>query len=74
MMTDSSSDDDDQSNSNKGPMVMAVMWALTSIALTLVAARLCIRTRILRNLGADDWLIALAMVHESLFTQDYGKF
>lgn len=42
--------------------MMAVMWTLTSIALILVAARLCVRTRILRNLGDDDWLIALAMV------------
>ncbi|KAJ5614881.1 hypothetical protein N7528_008535 [Penicillium herquei] len=64
-MTDSSSDG--QLTANKGPMMMAVMWALTSVALILVAARLCVRTRILRNLGADDWLIALAMFFGVIF-------
>lgn len=46
----------------KGPAMMAVMWTLTTVATFLVVARLCVRQRLLRNFGLDDWLIGVSMV------------
>ncbi|GFN15408.1 PAXNEB family protein [Aspergillus tubingensis] len=46
----------------KGPRILAVFWAMTSLAILAVAARLFIRIKVLRNPGADDWLIAASMV------------
>ncbi|GKZ23988.1 hypothetical protein AbraIFM66951_010241 [Aspergillus brasiliensis] len=45
----------------KGPRILAVFWAMTSLAILAVAARLFIRIKVLRNPGADDWLIAASM-------------
>lgn len=47
---------------NKGPEMMAVMWSMTTLAMLLVIARLCVRQRMLRNFGFDDWLIGASMV------------
>lgn len=47
---------------DKGPTILAVMWSLAVLALVLVVARLCVRQRMLRNFGLDDWLIAISMV------------
>ncbi|PWY79170.1 integral membrane protein [Aspergillus heteromorphus CBS 117.55] len=47
---------------DKGPLIMAVMWSLTGITTALVIARMYIRSRLLHNLGADDWLIAGSMI------------
>lgn len=47
---------------NKGPKIMAVMWSMTTLATFLVIARLCVRQRMLRNFGFDDWLIGASMV------------
>lgn len=47
---------------NKGPEMMAVMWSMTTLATLLVIARLCVRQRMLRNFGFDDWLIGASMV------------
>lgn len=47
---------------DKGPEMMAVMWTMTALATLLVIARLCIRQRMLRNFGFDDWLIGASMV------------
>lgn len=47
---------------NKGPQIMAVMWSMTTLATFLVIARLCVRQRMLRNFGFDDWLIGASMV------------
>ncbi|OJI87158.1 hypothetical protein ASPTUDRAFT_40295, partial [Aspergillus tubingensis CBS 134.48] len=65
----------------KGPRILAVFWAMTSLAILAVAARLFIRIKVLRNPGADDWLIAASMVfsisHSVVTTVDvalgYGK-
>lgn len=46
----------------KGPRILAVFWTMTSLAILAVAARLFIRIKVLRNPGADDWLIATSMV------------
>lgn len=47
---------------DKGPMVLAVCIALTTVATIFVAARLYVRCRILSMMGLDDWLIILSMV------------
>ncbi|KAJ5603288.1 hypothetical protein N7537_006244 [Penicillium hordei] len=47
---------------NKGPKMMAVMWSMTTLATFLVIARLCVRQRMLRNFGFDDWLIGASMI------------
>ncbi|KAJ5161242.1 hypothetical protein N7492_006634 [Penicillium capsulatum] len=51
----------------KGPTMMAVMWSLTTIATFLVVARLCVRQRLLRNFGLDDWLIGVSMIFGLIF-------
>lgn len=50
---------------NKGPVLLAVMWALTGLATVLVWARLFIRLKIVRAFGLDDRLIAISMVSSS---------
>ncbi|KAL4887926.1 hypothetical protein BDV59DRAFT_196874 [Aspergillus ambiguus] len=52
----------------KGPHILAVFWVLTSITLVVVLARLFIRLRVLRNPGADDWLIAASMIVGMAYT------
>ncbi|RYN92430.1 hypothetical protein AA0120_g4874 [Alternaria tenuissima] len=47
---------------DKGPMVLAVCIALTTVATIFVAARLYVRCRILSMMGLDDWLIILSMM------------
>ncbi|KAF5865530.1 hypothetical protein ETB97_003374 [Aspergillus alliaceus] len=47
---------------DKGPMLMGVMWSLSSLATVIVIARIFIRQVVLRNLGLDDWLIGIAMI------------
>lgn len=51
---------------DKGPIILIVMWALTSIALILVIARVYTRLVVLKNPGADDYLITLSMVQEPM--------
>lgn len=46
----------------KGPTIVAVIWSMTSLATIFVVARLCVRQRLLRNFGLDDWLIGISMV------------
>ncbi|KAK4870119.1 hypothetical protein LT330_005173 [Penicillium expansum] len=52
---------------NKGPEMMAVMWSMTTLAMLLVIARLCVRQRMLRNFGFDDWLIGASMIFGLIF-------
>ncbi|CAG8907199.1 unnamed protein product [Penicillium egyptiacum] len=66
---------------NKGPEMMAVMWSMTTLATVLVIARLCVRQRMLRNFGFDDWLIGASMIFGIIFvvtatvsvTYGYGR-
>lgn len=51
---------------NKGPEILAVLWACTTFATLLVITRLWIRQKVLRKLGVDDWLIAASMVGPSV--------
>jgi hypothetical protein len=46
----------------KGPTIMAVMWSMTTLATIFVVARLCVRQRMLRAFGLDDWLIGISLV------------
>ncbi|EHA26268.1 hypothetical protein ASPNIDRAFT_135545, partial [Aspergillus niger ATCC 1015] len=58
----------------KGPRILAVFWTMTSLAILAVAARLFIRIKVLRNPGADDWLIATSMVITTVdVALGYGK-
>ncbi|CZR69627.1 related to integral membrane protein pth11 [Phialocephala subalpina] len=45
-----------------GPLIMAVMWVETLIALAFVAARIYTRTRLIRNIFLEDHLITISMV------------
>ncbi|PWY70298.1 hypothetical protein BO94DRAFT_502324 [Aspergillus sclerotioniger CBS 115572] len=47
---------------NKGPVLLAVMWTLTGLAMVMVLARLFIRTKIIHAVGLDDWLIGFSMI------------
>lgn len=46
----------------KGPKILAVFWVMTVLTLLIVISRLYIRAGVLRNMGADDWLIIASMV------------
>ncbi|RDW64440.1 uncharacterized protein DSM5745_09851 [Aspergillus mulundensis] len=47
---------------DKGPKILAVLWGLTGFTMVIVAARMFIRGKMLRNFGPDDWLIAFSMM------------
>lgn len=47
---------------NKGPKILSVLWILTALTTLIVAARIYIRLRILKNFGVDDYLIVVSMV------------
>ena len=65
----------DLEDENRGPKILGVLWGLTALTTLVVVARIFIRTRMLKNFGSDDWLIALSMVsmflfHRTLFVAD----
>ncbi|KAL2855661.1 hypothetical protein BJX68DRAFT_217541 [Aspergillus pseudodeflectus] len=47
---------------DKGPKILAVLWGLTGVTTVIVAARMYIRGRMLRNVGVDDWLIVFSLL------------
>ena len=47
---------------NRGPEIIAIFCSLTTIAAITVALRLWTRSQIVRKVGADDWLMAVALV------------
>lgn len=47
---------------DQGWAILAVCWAFIACALISILLRVWVRWRITRNLGSDDWVIALAMV------------
>lgn len=49
-------------NENKGPNILAPMWALTMITTSLVCARIFIRAKVVKKVGFDDWVIVVSMV------------
>jgi hypothetical protein len=58
---------------DKGPGLLAVTWIEASIGLLLLGARLYTRTKIVRNVGLDDWTMVfatiLAIVASGIVTQ-----
>ena len=47
----------------KGPLVISVTWVFTSLVIVVVAVRFYVRTKILKHVGPDDWLMLLAAVN-----------
>lgn len=52
---------------DRGPTIVTLLVVFTIVSALFIAARLFVRIRLLRNLGADDSLITLAWVSESKF-------
>ncbi|KAL1991451.1 hypothetical protein VTN49DRAFT_4759 [Thermomyces lanuginosus] len=50
---------------DKGPRILAVVWALTGVTTLIFSARVYIRLAWLRNFGLDDHLVLLGMVQLS---------
>lgn len=49
--------------SPKGQLFLGITWWLVAMVILVVAARFWVRIRMLRALGADDWLMLIAAVH-----------
>lgn len=45
------------------PMLNGVLWAQVVVCMFFVSLRLYTRSRILHSIGADDYLVLLALVH-----------
>ncbi|KAL3471342.1 hypothetical protein BJX99DRAFT_250517 [Aspergillus californicus] len=54
-----------------GPMLVAVSWPLFVVSATMVSARLYIRARWLRNIGLEDYIIAVSLLILAAFTIVY---
>ncbi|EAU36889.1 predicted protein [Aspergillus terreus NIH2624] len=52
---------DGKPTDDKGPKILAVLWTLTAITTVIVVARMYIRSCLLRNVGADDYLICVSL-------------
>lgn len=50
---------------DKGPIFLTVTLITATIALVVVGLRVYVRTKIIRAVGWDDWMIILAMVSYS---------
>lgn len=46
----------------KAPQILGTFWAFFIISVIMVSARLYIRVKMLRNVGLEDYIIALTMV------------
>lgn len=53
----------------KGPRILGVFWSFFLVSVLMVSARLYIRMRWLKNIGLDDYIIAVAMVANLPLTQ-----
>lgn len=47
---------------DRGPAIIAVCTTSTVLAMLAVAARMWVRTRMIRSVGAEDYIIIFAMV------------
>ncbi|KAJ5499347.1 hypothetical protein N7453_008398 [Penicillium expansum] len=61
-------------NQTKGPRILGVFWAFFSVSVVMVSLRLCIRARMLKNIGLDDYIIVAAMVCPFQPTLLYAKY
>lgn len=46
---------------NRGPVVVAILWTETTVAVIIVSMRFYARTMI-KRISSDDWLILLTLV------------
>ncbi|KAL4804194.1 hypothetical protein BDV18DRAFT_162602 [Aspergillus unguis] len=60
--------DPNYASETKGPRILGAFWAFYTVSVLMVAARLYIRARWLRNIGLDDYIIAVCMVFVSAYT------
>ncbi|KAL5343276.1 hypothetical protein BJX70DRAFT_408835 [Aspergillus crustosus] len=49
-------------NETRGPRILGLFWTFFSVSVIMVSARLYIRARWLKNIGLDDYIIAVSMV------------
>ena len=54
--------------SDKGPNILALSWTECSLAILVVSARMYTRSRLVRNVGCDDWTMLFAMVSDISFS------
>ena len=47
---------------SRGPELLAIFGTGTAVATIMVILRLWVRTRIIRKVGADDWIVAASLV------------
>lgn len=47
---------------NKGPAFLAIFGTGTAVAAICVFLRLWVRSRIIRKMGSDDWIVAVSIV------------
>lgn len=52
---------------DKGPMILAVCWTFTTLALLFVIARIFVRVAVHRALFIDDYFIIFSIVGSSPF-------
>jgi len=50
---------------DKGPSILSATAAMTALAALAVCLRVYVRTRIVRSVGMDDYVMLLALVYES---------
>lgn len=58
----------------KGPRILGVFWAFYSVSAVMVSLRLCIRARMLKNIGLDDYIIVAAMVCTSQLILIHARY
>ena len=49
---------------DKGPSILSATAAMTALATLAVCLRMYVRTRIVRSVGMDDYVMLLALVYE----------
>ena len=54
-------------NENRGPAFVAVFSAGLAVAIVLVALRLWVRFKVVRKVGADDYVMLASMVSKNHF-------
>lgn len=50
---------------DKGPSILSTTAAMTALATFAVCLRMYVRTRIVRSVGLDDYVMLLALVYKS---------
>ncbi|KAK5992085.1 hypothetical protein PT974_05483 [Cladobotryum mycophilum] len=58
---------DNPNDLGRGPLILGLTWALTSLCIVLIGARFFVRIKILRALSSDDWFILAAGIFQIAF-------